>query len=638
VTPLYWLPQHPDASGALKQIKSLPLGPEQQLSALRQLTRHDLDFVQIGQIDRRLREIQKKLHGIPAGWTILKLAILASSTIDHLLPSIRAAALRWGILLDCYIGPYNQYRQELLTPTSDLFAFKPDVVLLLIDAQEASVSFAPSFSREDAQRFVQSRLEEWIRYWTIVKDQLGAVLVQQTLVEPPVSIYGHFDNAVPGGPAYLFKELNHALRQQAGRHKTLLFDLETLASYVGKKAWCDFPLWHHAKQIVSPLLGPLYGDSLARILASVRGRTAKCLVLDLDNTLWGGVIGDDGLEGIELGQGSGVGEAYAAFQRYVKDLKSRGIILAICSKNEEINGLMPFNEHSEMLLKREDFAAIQINWDTKAANVEKIARQLKIGLDSIVFFDDNPAERAIVRQFLPDVWVPEVPEDPALYVSCLSDAGYFEASAFTSEDNERTSQYQANIQREALQGKSHDLGTFLKNLHMEMDISPFDSVGLSRITQLINKSNQFNLTTRRYTEAQVLHIEKDPSWVTMQVRLKDNCGDNGMISVVMAKPYEGDPGTLWIDTWLMSCRVLGRQVESAVLNSLVEQALQRGFTKLKGEYIPTPKNGLVRLHYSSLGFKPSDTVSGSTFWDLDLKTFERLPTHITVHSKGKVLR
>jgi FkbH-like protein len=350
--------------------------------------------------------------------------------------------------------------------------------------------------------------------------------------------------------------------------------------------------------------------------------------VDLDNTLWGGVIGDDGLDGIVLGQGSALGEAFVAFQEYLHQLSRRGVILAVCSKNDEANALSPFENHPEMVLKRSHFAAFVANWADKATNLRNIAQRLNIGLDSLVFVDDNPFERNLVRTELPVVAVPELPEDPAHYARCLADAGYFESARITAEDLARTEQYRANIERESLRSSVTDLSTYLESLKMEMQATPFDEIGLGRITQLINKTNQFNLTTRRYSEQEVAAIMSEPNTITLQVRLTDKLGDNGMISVVIAKPTEQED-ELTIDTWLMSCRVLGRQVEHAVLNILADAAMRSGYRYLKGEFKPTAKNTLVKDHYEKLGFEPAGTgEAGQTSWRLSLKKFSPFPTFI----------
>ena len=341
------------------------------------------------------------------------------------------------------------------------------------------------------------------------------------------------------------------------------------------------------------------------------------MVLDLDNTLWGGVIGDDGLAGIVLGQGSPAGEAHLALQAYAKGLAKRGIILAVCSKNDEANALEPFLKHPEMILRREDITCFVANWDDKATNLRRIAAQLDIGIDSLLFVDDNPFERALVRRELPDVMVPELGEDPSNYVDTIAASGWLEAVSVTSDDLARTGQYQANAQREKVKNTITDMDAYLNSLSMKLRWRGFDPGGVSRIAQLINKSNQFNLTTRRYSEAEVEAVMNDPAAIHLQLRLSDSFGDNGMISVLIARCDEGREAI--IDTWLMSCRVLGRGVETAALDLLVEQARERGFSRLVGRYLPSAKNSMVAEHYQKLGFTQIERGDdGSSLWQLDL--------------------
>jgi FkbH-like protein len=324
-------------------------------------------------------------------------------------------------------------------------------------------------------------------------------------------------------------------------------------------------------------------------------------VLDLDNTIWGGVIGDDGLGGIVLGQGSALGEGFVAVQEYAKELSRRGVILAVASKNDEANAAEPFEKHPEMVLRRSDIASFRADWNDKAGNLRAIAQELNIGIDALVLLDDNPFERALVREELPMVAVPEIPDDPALVPQILADAGYFEGVAITSEDRERTHQYQSNRARERLMAAATDLDGYLRALKMRMIWRPFDSAGLQRTVQLINKTNQFNLTTRRYSEEGVVAVMNDPRAFGLQLRLLDRFGDNGIIAIIIGRLSEPG-GDLVIDTWLMSCRVLGRQVEPTTLNLIAQEAHRLGASRLIGEYLPTKKNGMVRDHYERLGF------------------------------------
>lgn len=624
-----WLPEHPGFRSELSQIKQSLGSHDNQLQQIRTLANHNLDFRQINRIDSLMGQL-------PAEQTApskLRLAIVGSSTVEHLVPSIRVAALRRGVWIDAYVAPYGLYRQEILNPASTLYQFSPDVVLMALGADALSVHLPLNSSSEVVQDVVQQQVGDWENLWTVLSQQCGATIIQNLLVIPQETLFGQFDAILPASRNNILSQFNSVLKKKARQQNVLLLNMDALAATVGKNNWCDPSLWHHAKQEISPVYAPLYGNALASLLAAIRGLSYKCLVLDLDNTLWGGVVGDDGLEGIEIGQGNATGEAFAAFQHYVKSLKERGIILAVCSKNNQENALEPFKQHPDMVLKEDDISCFIANWDDKATNIRRIASDLNIGLDSLVFFDDNPVERGIVRQYVPEVAVVEVPEDPAHYVRCLASTGYFDAVSFSADDQNRTNQYIANRQRQTLQDTSHSIDSFLAELNMEMMVSPFEKVSIPRITQLINKSNQFNLTTRRYTQVQVEEMAADPATLDFQIRLSDKFGDNGLISVVIAKSSADEPKSLHLDTWLMSCRVLGRQVEYEVLNAIVERAQECGFETLVGEYIKTAKNGMVKDLYEKLGFTHISTNDGSDdthFWCLSLDEFSRKTTFIKV--------
>jgi FkbH-like protein len=442
-------------------------------------------------------------------------------------------------------------------------------------------------------------------------------------------LLGGNEHRLPGSKAAFIARLGAALRPMADAAGVDLLALDERAARDGLTAWHDAGLWHRAKQEISPTAAPMYGDLVGRIIAARLGRSFKCLVLDLDNTLWGGVIGDDGLEGIVLGQGSAMGEAFVAFQDYCRELSRRGVILAVCSKNDAANALEAFDKHPEMVLRRGDIACFVANWSDKASNLRAIAEQLNIGLDSLVFVDDNPFERSLVRQELPMVAVPEIGDDPVSYAQTIADAGYFEALAITEEDRERSGQYQGNLMRESLRSTATDLPSYLRGLEMRLAWRGFDAVGLSRIVQLINKTNQFNLTTRRTTEDDVLGVMRDSRAFGLQLRLIDRFGDNGIIAIVIGRMRDGDD--LVIDTWLMSCRVLGRQVEPTTLNLVAAQARRLGARRLVGEYVPTKKNAMVRDHYERLGFTIVETAEdGASRAVLGLVGFTPAETFIDV--------
>jgi FkbH-like protein len=607
---LHWLPEPPSTWGeTLGELRDGSAGLT-SWNSLTQLANYNIDFVQTLRLDRMLLRL---FPSVPPEVTTkpVKLAVLASSTAAHLIPGIRIGALRRGIWAKVYEGGYGQYWQELTDTSSGLHSFRPDAVLFAFDARHL-------FGATDAT--VNSALQTVSSCWTLARQTLGCTVIQQSVLAVLPPLLGSNEHKLPESAHWKIQEFTFHLRELAAKEGTHLLSIDGQAAADGLKEWHDPALWHRAKQEVHPRAAHLYGDLVGRLVAAEQGRSYKCIALDLDNTLWDGVIGDDGLSGIGLGQGHAVGEAYVEFQRYLKKLAQRGVILAVCSKNDEANARLPFQQHPEMLLKEADIACFIANWNDKAANLRHIAKTLNIGIDSIVFVDDNPFERNLIREALPSVAVPELPQDPSSYISCLSDAGYFEALSLTEEDRARVEQYRANADREQIRQSSTDMAGYLQALNMELTWRGVDGVSLPRVVQLINKTNQFNLTTKRYTEADIRNLIDDRNAISLHLRLTDRFGDNGIIAVVIAKLIEEN--TLLIDSWLMSCRVLGRQVEETTLNILASEARTLGARNLIGEYRPTPKNGIVKEHYAKLGFKPTgDGPDGSSQWTLDLSTY-----------------
>ena len=614
---MQWLPKPTEFNKRLNEVKKAPAGEAWAL--LTAIAQYDLNFLETMQVDKVFKE--KFAAAPPSGLSTqhIHLAILSSSTVDQLLPGIRVGALRRNLWVSTYLTDYGQSLQELMDPSSRLHAFKPTVVLVAFDAFSLFGTQPLGLTAESASAKLERALDQVQTLWKLSREKFGCRIIQQTPLPLYHPLMGHNEQRLPDSPYHLLRVFNARLRDLADAQKVDLLDINSWAAMEGLKEWHDPVLWHKAKQEVSPVAGPMYGELVGRLLAAQQGRSFKCLVLDLDHTLWGGVIGDDGLEGIKLGQGSGVGESFAAFQRFARDLASRGVILAVCSKNDEKTALEPFEKHPEMVLKKTDIAYFVANWNDKASNLRMIAKQLNIGLDSLVFVDDNPYERNQVRSELPMVAVPELPEDPALYPACLVAAGYFEAIALTEEDLARSEQYQKNQEREKTQTSFTDITEYLKSLEMEMVWGPFDPLSLPRVTQLINKTNQFNLTTRRYSEEDTKRFTADPKALTLRFRLTDRFGDNGIIGIIIA--VEQKDGDWAVDTWLMSCRVLGRGVEQAMLDLLVQEASKKGVRRLIGQYSPTAKNNMVKNHYPDLGFEPLDSDSdGNRRWILKLES------------------
>jgi FkbH-like protein len=621
-----WLPLPADFRGCLRTLQTLQ-EPGERLQRLANLAQHRLGYVETIQVDRVLSPMVALQ---PAGFTPVRLALLASSTVDHLVAGIRVAGLRRGLLIETYNGQYGQYRQEILDPASPLHRFAPQVVLLSLTARDAVGAVALGATAADADATIARFLDGLRALWSSARDHLHATVIQQTFLDVAQPLFGSYERQVSGSPAQLVACLNQRLAAAAAAEGVLLLDVARAAERDGLDAWFDIARWLQGKLEIAPQAGPMYGELAVRVMAAQRGLSKKCLVLDLDNTLWGGTIGDDGIDGIVLGEGSAAGEAFLAMQRYAGQLRQRGIILAVCSKNDPQIAEQAFSNHPEMHLKRSDIAAFVANWNPKPDNLALIAAQLNIGLDSCVFVDDNPAERAAVRAALPMVAVPELPTDAAHYVRCVADAGYFESVAFTVDDQRRGEQYAGNLSREAARDASQSLDDFLASLQMTVVYGPFRPVDLARIAQLINKTNQFNTTTQRHSLDDVTRFAVEPLHITLQFRLLDKFGDNGLISAMILRPLAAQADACEIDTWVMSCRVFGRQLEYEAMNLAVEAARERGVRAIYGDYIPSAKNGVIKDLYQSLGFvQESGGESGPSRWLMPLETYQARDTHIS---------
>jgi len=626
---LHWLPQAPaDFSARLKDLDAQGDGLG---AAVQAIASYALDINQLTKLARRIGNARNHGKNL-APLTPFRLAILSNATVDFLGPALVASAARHGVALEVVQPPFDQVAQQAMNPDSETHRARPDAVLFAIDYRALPLKL----DMGDAEA-AQATVEKTIGYLQAlrhgIQEHSKAVCIFQTFAPPVETLFGSLDRLLPGTLRSLIDAINRELAAMLAGSGDVLFDVAGLAETVGLAAWHDPELWNMGKFAFHDELIPLYADHVARTLAALRGKSRKVLVLDLDNTVWGGVIGDDGLEGIKVAQGDARGEAHLAVQRLALQLRDRGIVLAVSSKNTDEVAREPFLKHPEMLLKLDHIAVFQANWNDKATNIRAIAEELSLGLDSMVFLDDNPAERGLVRKLLPQVAVPELPEDPALYARTLAAAGYFEATAFASEDRQRAAFYAGNAKRAELKTQLGGVDAYLASLDMTITFQPFDPTGRARIAQLINKSNQYNLTTRRYTDPEVAEAEEQPDVFTLQVRLADIFGDNGMISVVICRP--GGPGVWEFDTWLMSCRVLGRRVENMVLREVLRHARLAGVTTLRGVYRPTEKNQMVAGHYAKLGFlKIDEEESGVTWWRLPVDGPEPEAAPMKVVSTG----
>ena len=582
---------------------------------IRALANHRLDSNQLESLRRaidRLRQAGADLSPLRP----LRLAVIGNGSTELIGSALVGTAARYGLLLDVVELPFDSADRLALDPQSELHAARPDVVLVHFTHRAFHLTPAQGFGNADeAAKLVGQALARLGAIRDGIRAGCGAAMMFATVPRPEGGLFGSLDRAVAGTAWATVDGVNRGIVDLASG-SGLLVDVASLADSIGLDTWHSHAHWHAFKLPFAQRCTPLFAEYVARVLAAMRGLARKCLVLDLDNTLWGGVIGDDGLDGIRLGQGSAEGEAFLDIQKMALSLRQRGIVLAVSSKNDDAVARRPFRDHPDMLLSETDITIFQANWQDKARNIKTIAEQLNLGTDSLVFLDDNPAEREQVRQALPEVAVPELPADPALYARTLLAAGYFDAIAFSVEDGMRSAMYAENAARVELEQNAGNLDDYLASLAMRIDFRPFDAVGRSRVAQLINKSNQFNLTTRRYTEAEVTAMGEDAALLTLQVRLADRFGDNGMIAVVICRPVE--PHILEIDTWLMSCRVLGRRVEEAVLHEIAGRARARGIAELRGRYIASDRNAMVAGHYAKLGFAALDNEGDDTLWRLDL--------------------
>ena len=620
-----WLPPAPDFRAALRS--AVEIGePDRRLAALAALAGHRLSPLETIQLDRELAKLAPAAEG---GARSARLALMSTATTEHLGPALRVAALRRGLRLEVHHGAFGRLRNEVFDAGSALYAFRPDFVLLSLGAHELLGDVALGASDGQARQATERAVEELAALWAALRAHGAGVVIQQNLLDTGAPLFGSFDLVVPGAPARLLAHTNLRLAEAASGAGIGLLDLAGAAARDGRDAWFDRGRWLQAKMEIAPQAAAAFGDRVARLIGAYRGLSRKCLVLDLDNTLWGGVIGDDGVEGIVLGEGSALGEAHLQLQRYAKALAARGVILAVCSKNDRAVAEQALREHPEMLLRPHDFAALAVNWQDKAENLRAIAAQLNIGLDSLVFVDDNPTERARVRAALPMVAVPELPPDPAGYVDCIAQAGYFEAVSFTDEDRSRSRQYADESRRAELRESAQSMDEFLAALAMQVEHGPVGPVQLERATQLVNKTNQFNTTTRRLSAAEMGAYLDDPARAALQFRLVDRLGDNGLVSVVLLSAHDG--GRWQIDNWVMSCRVFGRQFEDEIMNIVVETVRARGAQTLVADYLPSERNTVVSGLFGGLGFEaesPAAPEGAPTRWRLRVADYAPRPTHI----------
>lgn len=541
-----------------------------------------------------------------------RIAVLGGSTTHDIVRILDLFLLNHGIEAEFYESEYGMYWEDAMFGNEELNRFSPD--LIFVHTSLRNIREFPG--ADEAKEAVIARLDaEYGRFeamWEKLADTWHCPVIQNNFEYPYFRLLGNQDGADCHGRTWYVNRLNARFSDYAEKHENFfLNDLNYQSAVYGLDEWSDPFFWHMYKYAMCFKAIPWMAHNVANIIKSIFGKNKKSLVLDLDNTLWGGVVGDDGPENLEIGQETSLGQVFSEFQSYVKLLKDYGVMLNVASKNEEENALAGLN-HPEGVLRPSDFILIRANWEPKSKNLLEIAAGLNILPDSLVFADDNPAEREIVRQQAPEVTVPEIGK-PEEYIRVLDRGGYFEVTSLSEDDRRRSQMYQANLQRAQQQAFFADYGEYLRSLRMKAVIRPFESMYMARIAQLTNKSNQFNLTTKRFTQAQIEEAAADPNLITLYGKLEDKFGDNGVVSVVIA---EKDGKRAHISLWLMSCRVLKREMEAAMMDELIRRCREAEIDTVLGYYYPTAKNGMVKEFYSQFGFvKISEDGEGNAVWE-----------------------
>ena len=584
---------------------------------------------------RKQKSIRRELLARPdVDYIDKRIAVLCGSTVEDIKNILELFLLDAGIRPQFYQSEYNKFYEDAVFGNAELDEFQPDIIIVFTSMVNIIERPALGDGYDEVKEKLHMEMGRFTRIWEeLTKRFPAAVIIQNNMDLSYETGLGSLDAAEHYGLTRFIESLNRDFADYAVSHENFfLHDLHGLAARIGLLKWHDRFQYYAYKLAMSYDVIPEVSLGLAKIIKGLLGKNKKCLVLDLDNTLWGGIIGDDGMEHIEIGHETPTAEAYTAFQEYVLKLKERGVILAVCSKNEEDIAKSGFN-HPDSVLHVEDFVSFHANWKPKNINLRIIAEEINIGTDSLVFIDDNPAERQLVRDTMPEVAVPEVdPVDVFSYIRAIEGAGFFEPVTISEDDRKRNESYRGNIQRRSLEESMQTYDDFLQSLEMEAEIDDFRSVYYDRIAQLTNKSNQFNLTTRRYTRADIEQMANDQHYITLYGRLRDKFGDNGLISVVIGEKIDD---SLHIRLWLMSCRVLKRGMEQMMLDALAARAAADGCKELIGYYYKTAKNKMVSDLYAVFGFEKIMQSGDDTVWRLDLAGYEKQGKYIALLERDK---
>ena len=559
-------------------------------------------------------ELKKNLKKDFSSHKKIKVALLGDTATQLLKQAIRGTGFEQGFDIDIWEANFNQIERQVFDPSSELFEFNPEVIIIFHSAHKLLDKYN-KLKLTLQNNLANTQLELVRNIVIIINSQLKSKIIYYNYTEINDSVFGNYANKIESSFLFQLRKLNFELMVFATKQSSFyICDLSSIQNHSGKINLFQPSIYINTEMILKIDILPEVAKKTTDLIGAMTGSFKKCLILDLDNTMWGGVIGDDGLENIQLGS-LGIGKSFTEFQYWIKKLKNRGIILAVCSKNTESVAKEPFQKHPDMVLRLDDIAVFVANWGNKADNIRQIQSILNIGFDSMVFLDDNPFERNIVRENINGITVPELPEDPADYLEFLYTLNLFETTSILNEDAERTKRYKVEAERVVLQKSFINEDDFLKSLNMVSFVEPFNKFNTPRVAQLSQRSNQFNLRTVRYTEAEIENSIVDENIISFTFTLGDKFGENGMICVIILRPEDKD--NLFIDTWFMSCRVLKRGMENFVLNTIVNCAKENGYSFLKGEYIQTEKNVLVKDHYFQLGFEQA-----SNHWILNVNNYQ----------------
>ena len=558
-----------------------------------------------------------------------KIAILGGSTTNDIKNCMELFLLNYGFEPVFYESEYNQYYENAMFPPKELLDFSPDIIYIYTTYRNILDFPSTSDTSQDIEHFLEEEAGRWLAVWQNLRQTFRCPLIQNNFEKPPYRLLGNKDVSDIHGKLNYISRLNQKFYEYSQNNEDFyVCDIDYISSDYGLSQWHDLQNWYLYKYAMSLAAIPSLAFNVANIIKSIFGKNKKGFVLDLDNTLWEGVIGEDGVDNITIGPENAVGQAYLEFQTYLREHKQLGVLLNVDSKNDMENAIAGLN-HPDSVLKPEDMIVIKANWEQKDRNFVEIAKDLSLLPEGLVFVDDNPAEREIVRQQLPGVAVPDLGsvED---YIRTIDHSGFFETTILSADDGKRTQMYKQNVKRASLQAKYENYTDYLESLEMEAVIEPFTPVLMARITQLTNKSNQYNLTTRRYTLEEIEQVSRDEDYIDLYARLKDRFGDNGVVSVAIGH-QKGN--VCEIDLWLMSCRVLKRDLEYALMDEFIRICAARGVTLVRGFYYPTAKNAMVKNFYALQGFHKVKEDADGCVWELEVKDYEPKNKVIAVNTR-----